>query len=156
MYQPRHKVTLGQRLQQLFAHREARVAAIVLAAVASVVVLALIGFRAGRHGVLPNVEVGGVAVGGMDEATLRRTIQELASTRADHHVTVVRTAVGPLPSRSVSGTPQEMGFTVDVDATVRSVLAIGRQLNPVAALAEYHARFLPVPFSGTWMLTWQA
>jgi vancomycin resistance protein YoaR len=136
MYQPRHKVTLGQRLQQLFAHREARVAAIVLAAVASVVVLALIGFRAGRHGVLPNVEVGGVAVGGMDEATLRRTIQELASTRADHHVTVVRTAVGPLPSRSVSGTPQEMGFTVDVDATVRSVLAIGRQLNPVAALAD--------------------
>lgn len=28
--------------------------------------------------------------------------------------------------------------------------------DPVAALAEYHARFLPVPFSGTWMLRWQA
>lgn len=28
--------------------------------------------------------------------------------------------------------------------------------DPVAALAEYHARFLPVPFSGTWMVKWQA
>ncbi|WP_431282548.1 ABC transporter substrate-binding protein [Humitalea sp. 24SJ18S-53] len=29
-------------------------------------------------------------------------------------------------------------------------------MDPVAALAEYHARFLPVPFSGTWMLSWRA
>jgi ABC-type Fe3+-hydroxamate transport system substrate-binding protein len=28
--------------------------------------------------------------------------------------------------------------------------------DPVAALADYHARFLPVPFSGTWMLPWRA
>lgn len=28
--------------------------------------------------------------------------------------------------------------------------------DPVAALAEYHARFLPVAFSGTWMLPWRA
>ena len=28
--------------------------------------------------------------------------------------------------------------------------------DPVAALAEYHARYLPVPFSGTWMLPWRA
>ncbi|MBR0673740.1 ABC transporter substrate-binding protein [Neoroseomonas soli] len=27
--------------------------------------------------------------------------------------------------------------------------------DPVAALAEYHASFLPVPFSGTWMLPWR-
>jgi iron complex transport system substrate-binding protein len=27
--------------------------------------------------------------------------------------------------------------------------------DPVAALADYHARFLPVPFSGTWMLPWR-
>lgn len=27
--------------------------------------------------------------------------------------------------------------------------------DPVAALAEYHARYLPVPFSGTWMLPWR-
>ena len=136
MYQPRHKVTLGQRLQQLFAHREARVAAIVLAAAVSVVVLTLLGFRVGRHGVLPNVEVGGVPVGGMDEDTLRRTIQGLAASRGDDRVTVVRTAVESLPSRSLSAMPEGMGFTVDVDATVRSVLGVGRQLNPVAALAD--------------------
>lgn len=28
--------------------------------------------------------------------------------------------------------------------------------DPVAALAECHARFLPAPFSGTWMVKWQA
>ncbi|WP_431282270.1 ABC transporter substrate-binding protein [Humitalea sp. 24SJ18S-53] len=28
--------------------------------------------------------------------------------------------------------------------------------DPVAALADYHARFLPVAFSGTWMLPWRA
>ena len=28
--------------------------------------------------------------------------------------------------------------------------------DPVAVLAEYHRRFLPVPFSGTWMLPWRA
>jgi vancomycin resistance protein YoaR len=72
----------------------------------------------------------------MDEDTLRRTIQDLAAARRDERVAVVRTAVGSLPSRSVSGTPEEMGFAVDVDATVRSVLAVGRQLNPVAALAD--------------------
>lgn len=27
--------------------------------------------------------------------------------------------------------------------------------DPVAALADYHARFLPVTFSGTWMLPWR-
>ena len=27
--------------------------------------------------------------------------------------------------------------------------------DPVAVLADYHARFLPVPFSGTWMLPWR-
>jgi iron complex transport system substrate-binding protein len=29
-------------------------------------------------------------------------------------------------------------------------------MDPVAALADYHARYLPVPFSGTWMLPWRA
>jgi ABC-type Fe3+-hydroxamate transport system substrate-binding protein len=28
--------------------------------------------------------------------------------------------------------------------------------DPIAALADYHARFLPVAFSGTWMLPWRA
>lgn len=28
--------------------------------------------------------------------------------------------------------------------------------DPVAALAEYHARYLPVSFSGTWMLPWRS
>lgn len=27
--------------------------------------------------------------------------------------------------------------------------------DPIASLADYHARFLPVPFSGTWMLPWR-
>jgi vancomycin resistance protein YoaR len=136
MYRPRHKFTLGQRLGELSGHREVRVAVIVLAGVLSVVVLTLIGFRLGRQGVLPNVEVGGVPVGGMDEAELRRAIQDLATSRADAEVAVVRSAVGSIPSRSVSATPEAMGFTVDVDATVGSVLAFGRQMNPFSALAD--------------------
>lgn len=28
--------------------------------------------------------------------------------------------------------------------------------DPVAALADYHAQYLPVPFSGTWMLPWRS
>ncbi|MGX9964151.1 ABC transporter substrate-binding protein [Roseomonas sp. F4] len=28
-------------------------------------------------------------------------------------------------------------------------------MDPVAVLADYHARYLPVPFSGTWMLPWR-
>jgi vancomycin resistance protein YoaR len=136
MYRPRHKVTFAQRLQQLSGHREVRVAGIVLIGVLSVVVLTLIGFRMGRQGVLPNVEVGGVAVGGMDEAMLRRTIQDLAASRADDPVTVVRSAVGSVPARKVSAVPEAMGFSVDVDATVRSVLGFGRQINPFSALTD--------------------
>lgn len=30
------------------------------------------------------------------------------------------------------------------------------QADPVAVLADYHARFLPVAFSGTWMLPWKS
>ena len=30
------------------------------------------------------------------------------------------------------------------------------EADPVAALADYHARFLPVAFSGTWMLPWRS
>jgi vancomycin resistance protein YoaR len=136
MYRPRHKVTIGQRLRQLSGHREVRVAGVVLIGVLAVTALSLTGFRLSREGVLPNIEVGGVAVGGMDEATLRRTIQDLATSRADDEVTVVRSAVGAIPAKTVSAVPDAMGFSVDVDATVRSVLAFGRQLNPFAALAD--------------------
>src|SRR5439155_13720838 len=91
----------------------------------------------GRHGVLPNVEVAGVSVGGMDEAALRRTVEGIASQHREARVTVVRSSVSGIGAASFATTPHDMGYQVDIDATVRAVLAQGRQLNPVAALADH-------------------
>jgi len=51
----------------------------------------------------------------------------------------VRPAVGPLRQGIETSTLSEIGYSVDVDATVRALLDRGRQTNPIAALADHLA-----------------
>src|SRR5690606_1107459 len=66
-------------------------------------------------------------VGGLDRHELRGAVEDLAAHLAE---LPVRAARG---SRSVEVTAAEVGFAVDVDATVDRVWRRGRQTNPVSA-----------------------
>jgi vancomycin resistance protein YoaR len=73
----------------------------------------------------------------MDEAALRHAVQGIASQHREARVTVVRSAVSGIGPASFATTPRDMGYQVDVEATVRAVLHRGRQLNPFSALADH-------------------
>ena len=90
----------------------------------------LIGLRLARSGALPGTTVGGVAVGGQDDEQLRRRIEQLGTRKARTELTVQR------GSQSLTATAGEVGYAIDVDATVDRVLYRGRQGNPVTALRD--------------------
>jgi vancomycin resistance protein YoaR len=109
----------------------------------AVVVLAgllLVGFRLARPGVLPNVELAGFEVGGMDSEALRSAVEGYRADRASATVTVVHPApggrAGVAEEAAVTATDPEIGYRFDAEATVDAVWALGRQVNPVAALAD--------------------
>jgi vancomycin resistance protein YoaR len=81
-------------------------------------------------GALPGMVVGGVAVGGLPPGELREEVEALAARRVSGIITATR------GDERVSASAAELGYEVDVDATVAVVLARGRQDNPVAALAD--------------------
>jgi vancomycin resistance protein YoaR len=107
-----------------------------LLALLALVVLALLGggalalLRALRSGALPGTEVGGVAVGGLPRDALREEVEALAARRASGVITATRG-----DERATAGAT-ELGYELEVDATVEAVLARGRQANPLAALAD--------------------
>ena len=90
----------------------------------------LIGLRLARAGVLPGVEVGGVAVGGLTQEQLQTRVAQLAQRKAGAEIVAQRGRA------QVSVTAAELGYTQDVDATVDAVLYRGRQGNPVTALTD--------------------
>jgi vancomycin resistance protein YoaR len=106
--------------------------------VAPVVLLGMLlgAFRLARHGTLPHLKVAGVPVGGLSGEELRRVVEQMAARRALEEVTVVR-AAGLGGSRSTAtAIRQDLGYRVDVPATVDEILHRGRQANPIAALAD--------------------
>jgi vancomycin resistance protein YoaR len=97
----------------------------------------LIAFRATRAGTIPRLEVAGVSVGDMDEARLRSTVEDLAAERSEMQITLARGSLGGVAERTMTATPSQMGYAIDVDATVRELLGRGRQANPLAALLDH-------------------
>ena len=98
--------------------------------------LALVGFRATRSGSLPNVIVAHEDLGAMDEAELRAALRDIEAARRDDRITFHRTATGAAAPASTEATGEELGYEIDVDATVEEIMARGRQGNPVAALRD--------------------
>ena len=98
--------------------------------------------RVTRSGALPGTLVAGVDVGGLDEQALRDRIARMAAARSDDRIVMVRPATSTQGEASVTATKGELGYELDVDATVDQVLERGRQSNPIAALADHLAAFV--------------
>jgi vancomycin resistance protein YoaR len=94
-------------------------------------------FRLARPGVLPNLRLSGVSVGGLDREELSKVVTIVAAQRAEEKVTVVRPASTGVAKAIDSSVRQDLGYRVDVDATVDEILHRGRQGNPVAALSDH-------------------
>lgn len=97
----------------------------------------LVGFRVAREGTLPRLAVGGIQVGSMSEAEVRAVVRTLALRRGAEEVTVQRPVAAGLPPASLSSPAADLGYRLDVEATVREVLHRGRQANPLAALLDH-------------------
>jgi vancomycin resistance protein YoaR len=102
----------------------------------SIAAILLGSFRLARHGAL-NLRLSGVAIGGLGEADLRKVVTTVAAARARDRVTVVRPAGDQTPKATTAATREDLGYRVDVDATVQEILHRGRQGNPLAALSDH-------------------
>lgn len=110
-----------------------RVALVVLAVcVGALAVLG--GLRAARAGVvLPGVQVEGVELGGLPEDRVAARLK--AIDRSDEPITVA------VDGERVRVTAAEFGYQLDREATAEAALRRGRQLNPLAALADQARAF---------------
>ena len=120
-----------------------RTAFIVLVAALVVVAGALLGLRAARDGVLPGVQVDGVRIGGQSEAGARAALGRHAETKGAVTVRAVRSSPGgsadePVP---VIAEASDLGYVLDIDATVAAALRRGRQSDPLLALRDHLAAF---------------
>ena len=127
-------------LQSPDAHRSpvrniVRALVIVVVGVLLVGVGSLIGLRLARAGVLPNVTVDGVAVGGLSEERMSGKLQLLAQRKSGAQITAVRDTV------TATGQADELGYLMDVEATAEQALYRGRQGNPIAALRDHVLSF---------------
>lgn len=108
-------------------------------AVTALAILAVVGVAAATAPsspgtVLPGVKLDGRKVGGLNEEELRSIVQRMAERRARQRVRVVAPAT--LRDRpSVTATFRDLGYQLDLEATVESVLHRGLGLKP-GALAD--------------------
>jgi vancomycin resistance protein YoaR len=100
--------------------------------------LVLVGFRISRPGVLPGVEVAGVAVGGLDRDELAGEVEGIAEARRDDPVAVV---LDHDDRRAVTTPRTAMGYSIDEAATAEAAWRRGRQPNPFTALADHFRAF---------------
>lgn len=106
-----------------------RVALVVAAAVVVATLALLGGLRAARAGaVLPGVQISGTELGGVAEGQVTARLDPV--DRADEPITV---AVDGERARATAG---EFGYHLDREATASAAMRRGRQLNPLAALAD--------------------
>lgn len=111
--------------------------AVMVLVVGAVVLLAgsLIGLRLARSGALPGVHVGDVALGGLSDAQITQRLQALAQRKEGADVVAQR------DTQRYAVPASELGYRMDVEATVARVLHRGRQGNPVTALRDHLQAF---------------
>ena len=109
----------------------ALVALIVLSA------LALGAFRLLRRGSLPGIQVAGADMGGMSEDDLRDALREVMGERRDDRLVFRRPATSIAREETEVTTGGDLGYFIDIGATVERVMERGRQGNPVAALVDH-------------------
>ncbi|MBA3729145.1 MAG: hypothetical protein H0W94_08115, partial [Actinobacteria bacterium] len=112
--------------------RDVWMAALLVVGVTAAGVLALAAFRWARPGTLPHVWVGGMPVGSLEEGEFRTAIEDIAARRERSTVVVRRPATAAAGSASLVVSAAEVGYRVDVEATMELVLDRGRQPNPIA------------------------
>lgn len=93
--------------------------------------------RATRDGVLPRMILGGKPVGSLTKPELRAAARRLAVQRGDQRVQVIRAETRGEPEATSTFTLAELGFELDVEATVERVFARGRQRNLLASLSDH-------------------
>ena len=98
----------------------------------------LIGLRLARAGVLPGVTVDDVEVGGADVEQLNGRLRSLAQRKAAAEVVALR------EDEQFIGVAADLGYAMDVDATVERARYRGRQGNPIAALRDHVRAFWTV------------
>src|SRR5688572_9126159 len=111
-------------------HPAVRGVVVVVVGLVLIAIGSLIGLRLARAGVLPGVTVDGVAIGGASTEQVHGRLRALAGRKAAAEIVAVR------DEETSAGTAAELGYTMDVDATVAQALYRGRQGNPIAALAD--------------------
>ncbi|MGI8775755.1 MAG: VanW family protein [Actinomycetota bacterium] len=111
-----------------------------LVAVVAVGLLAALALGAGRllrSGILPNVRVVTSDLGTLSEEEARAALEDLEGSIAQAELTIVREETGRSPTRRFVTTREELGYQLDVDATLVAAAQRGRQTNPAAALADH-------------------
>jgi vancomycin resistance protein YoaR len=64
-------------------------------------------------------------------------VEQLAATLGGRPMVAFRAETTAAEQRSITATAEELGYRLDVEATVRSILDRGRQANPLAALGDH-------------------
>ena len=102
-------------------------------------VVVALGLRVARAGALPGVIVAGQDLSGMDAARIHDAMTALDQARRAQSIAVVRAPVpdaGATTAARIEAAGEELGYELDVDATVDRILRRGRQFNPFAAVAD--------------------
>ena len=113
--------------------RAARLTVFIVVALFALSAITLLVFRVARLGALPGMSVAGVDVGGLSGEELRSALQEARDERGGEPLEV---AVDD-DDGAVTTTGADMGYRIDIAATVDQILERGRQTNPVAAFADH-------------------
>ena len=113
--------------------RAARLTIFVVVALFAVSAITLLIFRVARSGALPGTTVAGVDVGGLGDEELRSVLRGVQEQLGEDGLKVSPTDDDAVVTTSGA----EMGYTVDVVATARTILERGRQGNPFAAMADH-------------------
>ena len=107
--------------------------ALTIVAVGVVVLAAgtLIGLRMARSGALPGVTIGTTAVGGLNRDQVTQRVETLAARKAGADISAER------GDEQYATTAEDLGYGMDVTATVDAALYHGRQGNPLTALRDH-------------------
>jgi vancomycin resistance protein YoaR len=99
-------------------------------------VVTFVALRLSRSGSLPRIELAGQDVGALDEDSLHEEVVRIAEERGAQEIEVRRQAGPGASAMSRSYERRELGYAIDVDATVARIMERGRQGNPIAAFAD--------------------
>lgn len=99
-------------------------------------VLGLAALRVVRSGSLPGMQLAGEDVGGLGRAELTERVEDFTRARASDDIVLERDAAGTAERISETFDRSELGYEIDVEATVDAIFVRGRQGNPFAAFAD--------------------